>query len=271
MNLTELITSANARGHIGVRGGMKVASTVSLDATSHTILKAEALGLIRLVSTWRSDEDDLPERWGGPVDRRVYKLTRKGWDVKINALDTLLSYKQGIMADAHIAHWGELDEGPDLRYPEEAFDEWQNPVLYGNYNWGDYDTPTEEHPRVVVTKDGVLHDVPYDTCPAHQHPRSPMPNTTIDSPAVYTAKGEDVMRQSAKAPTDITPPPGYALIHDEIYPVDVVTNPYPGHELAVPDDHWVAPGRSPWVLSSVDWLWACGLLAVLTSLGWWLS
>ncbi len=265
MTLTELIMSANARGHIGVRGPVVV---VSIPAPENLLAKAESLDLIRLVSAWRSTEDDLPEHRGGPVDRRVYKLTRKGWDVRINCRDTLSSYKASALAEALAAHYGELEEGPDLRYPEEAFDDWQSPVLYGSYTWGNYDTPTEDHPRVVMTKDGVLHDTPYGT-PAHQHPRGSMPNTVIDPP-MHTTKGEDVMRQSAKAPTDITPPPGYALIHDEIYPVDVVDTPYPGHEIAVPDDHWahrvVAQERA------YGWfLLACVLLATLAGLGWWLS
>lgn len=153
MNLTELITSANARGHIGVRGGAKVASTVSLDLEGHTILMALDLGLIKLISAWRSTEDtNTPACRTGPVDRRVYALTHKGWDLKINCRDTLSSYKASVLAEALAAHYGELEKGPDLRYPEEAFDNWQS-----NTN--------------VYT-------------PAHQHSRGLMPNTVIDPPLV---------------------------------------------------------------------------------------
>ncbi len=192
MNLTELITSANARGHIGIRG------TFPGQGDMPVVNRALDLGLIRLVSAWRSTENDLPIHWGVSVDRRVYALTHKGWDLKINARDTLPSYKASALAEALAAHYGELEalaahygeleEGPDLRYPEEAFD------------------PTEEHPRVVMTEDGVLHDTPY-----------------------------------------------------------------PGRELKVPDDHWLPPMRypSPWFPSSIDWAWACGLLAAITLLGWW--
>ena len=251
MNLTELIMSANARGHIGVRG--------ELHDDHRTLIKALDLDLIRLVSAWTSTEDDLPEYRGGPIDRRVYALTHKGWDLKINARDTLPSYKASILEPALAAHYGELEEGPDLRYLEEAFDDWQDPVLHGSYTGRlhkyTYEEVTRGLPEIVTT-------------PAHQHPRGPMPNTVIDPPLVYTAKAEDVMRQSAKAPTDITPPPGYALIHDEIYPVDT---PYPGRELKVPDDHWLPPMPypSPWFPSPTDWVYivAAGL-AIGTAAVW---
>ncbi len=219
MNLTELIMNANARGHIGIRGTFPGQGDIPV------VNRALDLGLIRLVSAWRSDEDDLPEYRGGPVDRRVYALTHKGWDLKINARDTLPSYKASILAEALATHYGELDEGPDLRYPEEAFNDWQ----------GDPCTP-----RVV-----------------------------------FTAKGEDVIRQSAKAPTDITPPPGYALIHDEIYPVDEVIASYPGAQLPIPDDYWLPPMPYPsprrYEVLAWELLGAGVILAVLVLIGWWLS
>ncbi len=130
MTLTELITSSNARGHIGVRGTFNVIPDKdTIPPTLENVLtKAEALDLIRLVSAWRSTEDDLvhPEYRGVYVDRRVYALTHKGWDFKINCRDTLSSYKASILAAALAAHYGELEE-PEvgLRYPEEAFDEWE--------------------------------------------------------------------------------------------------------------------------------------------------
>ncbi len=159
MTLTELITGANARGHIGVRG--TIAAPAYLNTLENTVAKAETLDLIRLVSAWRSTEDDLPEYRGGPVDRRVYALTRKGWDVRINTRDTLPSYKANILAEALAAHYGEFeDERPDLRYPEEAFNEWEHPILYGKYD-GNYDTPGTRDGHVVMTKDRVLHDAPY--------------------------------------------------------------------------------------------------------------
>ena len=204
MNLTELITSSNARGHIGVRGTLTV---IPDDNATHPVLenvlvKAEALDLIRLVSAWRSTEDDLPEHRDGPVDRRVYALTHKGWDLKINARDTLSSYKASILAEALAAHYGELEE-PEvgLRYPEEAFENWQS-----NTN--------------VYTS-------------AHQHPRGPMPNITIDPP---------------------------------LHAVDT----WPRQELEVPDDHFIMPNLVRYEV--FRWEGLLGIFVILlVAIGWWLS
>ncbi len=164
-NLHELIMNANARGHIGFRGEFApCVEGPSMDDI--LILKALDLGLIKLISAWRSTEDDLPERWGGAIDRRVYGLTGRGWGYKVSGgTGVLPDYSEEFTAQADAAHWGKLAVlTPDLRYPETTFDDWEHPILHGNYD-GNYNTPTSEHPHVVMTKDGVLHDIPY---PGHK-------------------------------------------------------------------------------------------------------
>ena len=253
MNLTELIMSANARGHIGVRGTLTVIPDkhATFPALENVLAKAEALSLIRFVSAWRSTEDDLPDKWGGPVDRRIYALTHKGWDLKINARDTLPSYKASILAEALAAHYGELEEGPDLRYPEEAFNDWQ----------GDPCTP-----RIVGMDFASGPDrTAYGTCPAHQAPRGPMPNTVIDPPAYV---GKELVRHGSYDGNYDTPTeehPRVVMTEDGILH-DV---PYPGHELAVPDDHW---SRRKFLNDlALDWVWVCAVLTLLAVAGWWLS
>ncbi len=225
MNLTELIMSANTRGHIGVR-------REAIDGSMGGVVdKALSLDLIKLVSAWTSTEDDLPERWGGPVDRRVYALTRKGWDLKVNTHDAMSSYSVTAFYQAQAAHWGELDEGPDLRYPEEAFNDWADIRYRMN--------------ETIFRSVEKLADPPLYATPKHQHPRGPMPNTIIDPPLV---------------------------LHEPLYnktEAEAVDTPYPGHELAVPDDHWVAPRH--YDVLGWTYIYAVIILVALAVFGWWLS
>ena len=192
MNTRDLIMSTNALGHLGVRREFCPGHEAGEDDL--VIIKAINADLIHLLAAWRSTEENSDQmlRHSGPVDRHVYGLTNKGWAYKVSGgTDHLQNWLVDVMADAETAHWGTVDDaGSYIRYPESAFDEWEYhpPLLTGNYD-RNYD---------ITTCKPVRDEEP---------------------PATYTAKGEDVARQSAAAPAEITVPPGYARTHDEIYPI----------------------------------------------------
>ncbi len=226
MDLRDLIASTNSRGHFGVRG------TVPDDPL--VVEQAVDLGLVRLISAWRSDEDDVPEYRSCPIDRRVYGLTRAGWHYKITGGTALLKdYKTVVAIHAIDADWGTLDdECIGLRYSEETFDNWE----------GFSNTHTE-----ISKWHGPIY----------------MAKGTAVLKQMTNAPGYPW-----------TPPPGSIIVMDEIVPdAAIVSTPYPRQELVVPGcqiDENIRLIRFPG-MTNLEWAVACAVLVALALAGWWLS
>jgi len=151
MDIRKLIDDTNAKGHFGVRGTDGGQPTED----DRAVEEALRLGLIRLITGWRSD----PRH---PIDRRIYGLTRRGWAFKVSGgTEVMQNWLTSVMADAEAAHWGAVDEGATaLRYDEEFFTE-QNTLPPHRETQG-YNTPAHQHPHVVMDSKAKLHDIKYN-------------------------------------------------------------------------------------------------------------